>query len=163
MIPTGVIGYVVAAAIALGVLIGAHEIGYGRAAKVGKAELAAYQAKAEEESAKLRAKAAEVRVEVVTEYRDRVKEIRVPTPVEVVREIEVIRNSGCVLPPEFRVLHDGATGASGEAAPGADAEAAVVDCATAIETIRENYARALENAAQLEALQKWAGAVSSQP
>jgi hypothetical protein len=152
--------YVVAAVVALALLIGAHEVGYRRGGETGKANLTAYIAQAEEESAKLRAKAAEVRVEVVTQYRDRIKEIRVPTPVEVVREIEVIRNSGCVLPPEFRVLHDRATSSGGEAPAGADAEAAPVDCASAIETIRENYARALENTAQLEALQKWAASVS---
>lgn len=158
VIPLGVMPYVVGAVVALAALIGAHEVGHARGLNVGRAELAAYQAQAEAESEKLRAKAAEVRERVVIQYRDRIKEIRVPQ--EVVREIEIIRQSGCVLPPEFRVLHDGATGADGQASGGTDAEASPVDCATAIEVIRENYRRARENAAQLEALQEWAASVS---
>jgi hypothetical protein len=147
---------VVGAVVALAVIVGAHEVGHGRGKRVGEAELAAYKAQAEAESEKLRAKAAEVRERVVIQYRDRVKEIRVPETVEVVREIEIIRRSGCVLPPEFRVLHDGATGADGEAPGGADEPAESIDCAAAIETIRENYRRARENAEQLKALQEWA-------
>jgi hypothetical protein len=124
-------------------------------------ELASYKAQAEAESEKLRAKAAEVRIEVVTKYVDRVKTIRVPEPVEVVREIQVIRDSGCVLPGEFRVLHDSAAKGSGaEAAPGAN-DRAPVACDVAIEIIRENYRRHHENAAQLGALQEWAASVSA--
>lgn len=127
-----------------------------------EANLVAYKAQAEAETQKLRAKAAEVRIEVVTKYVDRVKTIRVPEPVEVVREIEVIRNSGCVLPGEFRVLHDSATQGSGaKASAGTDVSPAPVDCATAIEVIRENYKRSLENSAQLGALQEWAASVSA--
>lgn len=159
-IPTGVIPYVVAAVVALAALIGAHEVGHGRGKRAGEAKLAAYQAQAEAESEKLRAKAAEVRERVVIQYRDRIKEVRVPEPVEVIREIEVIRKSDCVLPPEFRLLHDSATGADGQAAAGADVRAEAVDCATAIETVRENYKRARENAEQLKALQEWAASVS---
>lgn len=123
-------------------------------------EFAAYQAQAESESAKLREKAARVETKVVVEYRDRVKTIRVPEPVEVVREIEVIRNSGCTLPSEFRVLHDSAaTGGDGKAPAGTN-DGSPVSCAVAIEVIRENYARARENAVQLEALQQWAAQVS---
>jgi hypothetical protein len=158
--PTGILAYVVGAIVALAALIGAHEVGHARGLKVGRAELAAYQAQAEAESEKLRARAAKVETKVVIQYRDRVQKIRVPETVEVVREIEVIRQSGCVLPPEFRLLHDGATGSSSEATGGANDSAAPVDCATAIEVIRENYRRARENAAQLEALQEWAESVS---
>ena len=123
-------------------------------------EFAAYQAQAESESAKLREKAARVETKVVIQYRDRVKEIRVPTPVEVVREIEIIRDSGCVLPGEFRSLHDrAAKGGSGEATAGTNVPAPV-PCDVAAEVIRENYARARENSAQLEALQEWAKGVS---
>lgn len=146
------------------VVVGA--LGYGafehQRYLVAKADLVAYQAQAEAEAQKLRAKAAEVRIEVVTKYVDRVKTIRVPEPVEVVREIEVIRNSGCVLPGEFRVLHDSAaTGSGTKAATGANDAPAPVDCATAIEVIRENYKRSRENAIQLESLQQWAASVSA--
>lgn len=157
MIPTGAIAYVVAALVALAVLVGAHELGFRRASAAGKANLAAYQAQAEAESAKLRAKAAEVRVEVVTKYQDRVKVIREIAP-EVVREIEVIRQSACVLPPEFRVLHDRAAGAGTEASAGADA--APVTPEVVAETVAENYRIARETAEQLKALQEWAATVS---
>lgn len=161
-LPAGAMVYVVGAVVALGVVVGAHEIGHARATRVGESRLAAYQAEAKAESEKLRAKAAQVSERVVIQYRDRVKEIRVPEPVEVVREIQVIRDSGCVLPAEFRLLHDAAAqGGSGEAPARTDAAAAPVDCATAIEVIRENYRRHFENAAQLKALQEWAASVAS--
>lgn len=159
MIP---IGTYALAALGLVAVVG---FGYGKYQSVRadrtEAEFSAYKSQAEAESEKLRAKAAEVRVEVVTQYRDRVREIRVPEPVEVVREIQVLRDSGCVLPGAFRLLHDSAaTGASGEA-PGGTDDAAEISCAAAIEGVRENYKRSRENAAQLEALQKWAASVSS--
>jgi hypothetical protein len=152
--------YVLVALVALAALVMAHEYGYSRAAKVGRAELAAYQAKAAEESAKLEAKAAKVEKQVVVEYRDRVREIRVVTP-EVIREIEVVRQSDCKLPSEFRMLHDAATGNGVETPAGANDGPQEVDPATVIETVRENYARARESIAQLEALQKWAASVST--
>lgn len=131
-------------------------------ARAAVADLATYKAQSEAESAKLRAKAAEVTERVVIQYRDRIKEVRVIEP-EVQHEIQVIRESGCVLPGAFRLLHDSATGAANEAPAGADAAPAPVDCATAAETIRENYARARENAAELKALQEWAASLSSAP
>lgn len=158
MIP-GVNVYVLAAA---GVLV-VGALGYGafehQRYLVAKADLVAYQAQAEAETQKLRAKAAEVRIEVVTKYVDRVKTIRVPEPVEVVREIEVIRNSDCKLPAAWVRLHN-ATPRSGIEAPAGTDDAAEVTCAAAIETVRENYKRFTENAAQLEALQSWAAQVS---
>jgi len=151
-------------ALAAAGLVAVVGFGYGKYQSVRadrtEAEFSAYKSQAEAESEKLRAKAAEVRVEVVTQYRDRVREIRVPEPVEVVREIEVIRNSDCKLPRGWVRLHDAATGAGGEA-PGGTDDAAEISCAAAIEGVRENYKRSRENAAQLEALQKWAASVSS--
>lgn len=160
MIPAGVTTYVVGALVAIAALVGAHEVGYGRAAKVGKAQLVAYQAEAKAESEKLKAKSAEVRVEVVTEYVDRIKEVRKTETVEVVREIEVIRQSDCKLPANWVRLHNSPEGGSPDPAPGVD-DPGEVSCAVAIETVRENYKRFLENAAQLSALQKWAAAVST--
>jgi ABC-type Na+ efflux pump permease subunit len=158
MIP-GVNLYVVAAIVVVGA------VGYGafehQRYLTAKADLVAYQAQAEAETQKLRAKAAQVETKVVIQYRDRVKEIRVPEPVEVVREIERLRDSGCVLPGAFRLLHDSAaTGASGETSTGTD-ESAPVPCDVAAETIRESYKRARENAEQLKALQEWAASVSA--
>jgi hypothetical protein len=159
MIPGG--AYVVlAAAISFAGLGLYAKIQYHRA-EAAISGFASYKAQAESESAKLRAKAAEVRIEVVTKYVDRVKTIRVPEPVEVVREIEIIRDSGCVLPGEFRVLHDSAARGGTEAPAGANDSSSPVDCATAIEVIRENYKRSSENSAQLGALQEWAASVSA--
>ncbi len=117
------------------------------------ANLETYKAEAQAKSDALESKNVVVTERVVTVYKDRIKVIREPGEV---REIEIIRNSDCVLPPEFRVFHDRATGEGVEAPTGVDAAAAPVDPATVIETVRENYARARENAAQLEALQAWA-------
>ena len=150
--------YVVAALVALAVLVGAHELGYSRAKRVGAEQLVAYQKAAEAESAKLDAKAAQVETKVVIQYRDRVRVIREIGP-EVIREIEVIRQSDCSLPPEFRVYHDRAAGADGQASGGADVPAP--DIATVAETIAENYRIARENAEQLKALQEWAASVSA--
>lgn len=159
MIPGGMIYVVLAAAISFAGLGVYAKIQYHRA-ESAISEFAAYQAKAESESAKLREKAARVETKVIVEYRDRVKTIRVPEPVEVVREIEIIRDSGCVLPGAFRSLHDRAAKGSGaKAAPGAD-DPAPVPCDVAAEIIKENYRRAEENAVQLEALQEWAASVS---
>ena len=158
MIP-GLIPYAIGSLVVVAALVGSHEIGFSRAKRVGAAQLASYQAQAEAEAAKLRAKSAEVRVEVVTKYVDRVKTIRVPEPVEVVREIEIIRQSDCKLPANWVRLHDAATSDGSGSSPGTD-DAAEVSCAAAIEGIRENYKRFHENAAQLEALQKWAASVS---
>ncbi len=152
-------GYVVAAIVALALLIGAHEVGHRRGSAVGKAELAAYQAEAEKEKAQLREAAATATARVVVQYRDRVQVIR-EVPPEVIHELEVLRKSDCVLPPEFRVLHDDATGNNASEAGGAAKAPAPVDCATAAETIRANYRAARENAAQLEALQEWAASVT---
>lgn len=159
MIPSGVTTYVLVALLALAALVGAHEVGFRRASAVGESRLATYQADAQAKSEALQAKAARVETKVVIQYRDRVKEIRVVDP-EVKREIEVIRNSGCVLPPAFRVLHDRATGAGVETPAGAN-EPSEVPCDLAAETILENYNRARENAEQLKALQEWAASVST--
>lgn len=159
MIPLGSIYALAAAGI---VVMGA--LGYGKYQSVradrSEAELVSYKAQAEAEAEKLRAKAAEVRVEVVTKYRDRIQEVRVPETVEVVREIEVIRQSDCKLPAAWVRLHDAATGSGTPAPAGAD-DGSEISCASAIEGVRENYKRFHENAAQLEALQKWAASVSS--
>jgi hypothetical protein len=155
----GVLPYVVGAVVALAVVAGAHETGFRRAASLGKSELAAHKANAEKEAAELRAKAAEVGAKVVVEYRDRVKEIRVPEPVEVVREIEIIRKSDCRVPASWVRLHNEPIVRADPAAGTAEA-AEEIGCAEAIEAIRENYKRALENAEQLKALQEWVASLS---
>lgn len=151
--------YVVAALVALSALVGAHELGHWRGAAKGKANLAAFQAEAKAEAESHKAVVAQVETKVVVQWRDRVKVIREVLP-EVVREIEVIRNSDCVLPPEFRLLHDHATGEQAPEAGSSADPAAETTCLAAVETVIENYKRARETSAQLEALQEWAMAAS---
>jgi hypothetical protein len=148
--------YVVAAIVFLGMLVGAHEVGYHRASKVGKAELAQIKSELEAKVAQAEAKAATVSAREVIKYRDRVVRIRETAP-EVAHEIQVIRNSPCVLPPEWVRLHDFSVNDS-RASGGTDETAS---CADALEVVRENYLRSRENAAQLEALQAWAAGVSA--
>lgn len=151
-------------ALAAAGIVALGALGYGKYQSVradrAEAEFVAYKAQAEAESEKLKARAAEVRTVVVTEYKDRIVKIEKPEPVEVVREIAVIRNSPCKLPAAWVRLHDAATSDGPETPAGTD-DAAEVPCADAIEAVRENYKRSRANAAQLEALQKWAASVSS--
>ena len=92
---------------------------------------------------------------VVTQYKDRVKIVKVQGE-EVVREIErLIPSDACVLDGGFRSLHDAAvTGRFPEAATGAN-DASGVPQDVAARTVIENYAIAKQNAEQLAALQDW--------
>lgn len=98
-----------------------------------------------------------IQKEIVVQYRDRIVKVREVQP-EIQSQVEVIREKhpGCVLPPEFRLLHD--TAASGDlpapAAAGTDGPSEV-PCDVAAETIASNYQAARENAEQLKALQSW--------
>ena len=151
--------YVLVALLALAALVASHEIGFRRAQVAGAQRLAAYQAQAQAESEKLKAKAAEVREKVVIQYRDRIREIRVVEP-EVIREIEVIRNSGCSLPAAWVRLYNSSAKGWIDPAPGVDDPGAEITCADAIEILREGSKRFAENAEQLTALQAWAAGVS---
>lgn len=95
--------------------------------------------------------------EIVVQYRDRIVKVREVVP-EIQSQVEIIREKhpNCVLPPEFRLLHD--TAASGSpstpSAPGVDGPSEV-PCDVAAETIAQNYQSARENAEQLKSLQEW--------
>lgn len=156
----GTYKYVVAGLVALAVLVGAHELGFRRASAVGKATLVAYKATAEAEAERYKAQVSAVETKVVTKYVDRIRTIREIGP-ETIRELEVIRKSDCVLPPAWRWLHDYYTGEQAPEARDSTDPSAPVDCATATETITENYRRSRENAEQLKALQEWAASVSA--
>lgn len=154
-----VITYVVAALVFVLALAGAGYQGWHQRDRLAVSELNSIKAEAAAQVAKAEKRAAETSERVVIRYKDRVQVIR-EVPPEVEHEVQVIRNSKCVLPAEWVRLHDAGAGVPSQAPGTTDGEAATVDCATAIETVRENYTRARENAAQLEALQDWAKGVS---
>lgn len=149
--------YVVAALVFVLSCVGSYALGWKHRGKQAEAEIAAIHADLGEKLAKAQEKAAEVRERVVIQYRDRIQVIR-EVPPEVTHEIQVIRDSGCVVPAQWVRLHDAGAGVVPEAAAGADEPAS---CADAIEAIRANYTSARENAAQLEALQAWAAGIST--
>ena len=98
-----------------------------------------------------------IQKEIVVQYRDRIVKVKEVEP-ELQSQVEVIRakHPDCVLPAEFRLLHD--TAASGDSppdpAPGVDGPAEV-PCDVAAEIIARNYTAARENAEQLKSLQEW--------
>lgn len=98
-----------------------------------------------------------IQKEIVVQYRDRIVKVREVQP-EIQSQVEVIREKhpDCVLPVEFRLLHD--TAASGDlpAQPAAGTDGpSEVPCDIAAETIARNYQAARENAEQLKSLQEW--------
>jgi hypothetical protein len=151
--------YVVAALVFVLALAGAAYEGWHQRDRLAVAEIGSIRSEAETKVAKAEKLAAETSERVVIRYKDRIQTIRVVEP-EVAHEVQVIRDSKCVLPREWVRLHDAGAGVPSQAPGSADAAASEIDCATAIETVRENYTRAAENSAQLEALQEWVKGVA---
>lgn len=140
-------------------VVGAGLYGYHERGKRADAEIAALKSEADKAVAQAREQAAKVSEKVVIQYRDRVVKIR-ETPPEVAHEVQIIRDSDCRLPREWVRLHDAAASGEDPAPGGIDETPANVDCAGAIEVVRENYLRSRENAEQLKALQAWAEGVA---
>jgi hypothetical protein len=159
MLPLGLTKYAVIALVVIVALMGAAYSGWHQRDRLAVAEISAIKSDLETKVAQAQKLAAETSERVVIRYQDRVKVIR-EVPQEVVHEIEVIRQSKCVLPAEWVRLHDAGAGVSSQAPGAVDDAAEEVDCATAIEVVRENYARSRENAEQLAALQEWISSVS---
>ena len=157
MFPGG--SYVLAALVFVLAVAGAGITGWHERGKQADAELAAIKAEAQTKVAQAQKLAAETSERVVIRYQDRVKVIR-EVPQEVVHEIEVIRQSKCVLPAEWVRLHDAGAGIPSQAPGSADDPAQAISCADAIETVRRNYEAARLNAEQLAALQDWIASVS---
>ncbi len=104
-------------------------------------------------AAEWEATAAAKAAKVVTVYKDRVKVIREEVPGDT-QIIEVIkRDSTCLAPPAFRVLHDRAASGGPAVENPAGTDAAAVPIEDIAATVAENYRIARENAARLEALQ----------
>jgi hypothetical protein len=152
--------YVVAALVFVLAVAGAGITGWHERGKQADAEISAIKSGLEAKVAQAEKRAAETSERVVVRYQDRVKVIH-EVPQEVVHEIEVIRQSKCVLPAEWVRLHDAGAGVPSQAPGSADDTAQAISCADAIEVVRENYLRSRENSAELEALQDWIRGVSS--
>lgn len=150
--------YGLAAALWVVSLISVGSVYYSKGSASRNSEIAEYQAAiatSENIARAAEAKAEKARATVITEYKERVKVIREQIPGEI-QLVEVIkRDSTCLAPPSFRVLHDSA--ASGNPAPkdstGTDAAPVPVEDIAA--TVADNYRTARENAARLSALQSY--------
>lgn len=149
--------YVLAALVFVVCVCGAGYAGWHERDKLAVAETQRVVAEAAQKAAEAKQQNAEVSQKVVTVYKDRIVKIR-EVPPEVQHEVQVIRDSGCVVSREWVRLHNDAAGSEAPTTAGVDDSAA---CADAIEAVRANYKAARENAAQLEALQEWAKGVSS--
>ncbi len=105
--------------------------------------------------AKLKAKQAEIIIQEVTVYKDRVKVVKEKGN-EIVREVEkLVPVDTCTLPGGVRVAHDSAARGELPADPaGAASAAAPVEATTLTETVAENYATCLAEFEKLTALQK---------
>lgn len=152
--------YVVAALVFVLAVAGAGIQGWHLRGKQADAEIAAIRSDLAAKVSAAEAKAAKVESRVVIQYRDKIIQVEKIGP-EVAHEIQIVRDSGCVLPPEWVRLHDAGAGSDVQAPAGADAAAEGASCADAIETVRANYLAARENAEQLRALQAWAAGISS--
>ena len=154
--------YVVAALVFVLALAGAGWEGWHQRGRLAEAEIASIRSEAETKVAQAEKRAAETSERVVIRYKDRIQVIRETAP-EVAHDVQIIRDSKCVLPAEWVRLHDAGAGVPSQASAGVDDASQTIDCATAIETVRRNYAAARENAAQLDALQAWVSGVSGEP
>lgn len=104
--------------------------------------------------AKVKIAQAEVTINTVTKYVDRIKIVRAAGET-IIKEIpRYVPPDTCTLPAGFRLLHDTAAGHDPDATGIADA--APVAAATVAETLVDNYTTCLLNAEQLIALQDWA-------
>jgi hypothetical protein len=144
-------------AIAIGIaaiLAGAYFKGYDKAEDKYLAEIAAFDAQKIILEAKLEAALSKVKVEVVTEYVDRVKVVKEKE--YVYRDKIVTVPSKCELSDGWVRLHD--TSARGDDAGTTDftdeTPSGIRDT-QALGTVIENYSICHQNAEQLKALQNW--------
>lgn len=93
--------------------------------------------------------------DVVIQYVDRVKTVRVQGET-LIREVpKYVPIDSCALPGGFRLLHDAAASGSELPSPASGADAAPIPAQDAAETIVANYTDCRENAERLMALQNW--------
>lgn len=148
--------YGLAAALFVASVIGAFGVGYGKGSSSRNPEIAEYQA-AIATSKKLaqeaEARGAQIVEREVVVYKDRVKIIKEQIPGDI-QLVEIVkRDSTCLAPPSFRLLHDRAAfgGQDHQGSPGTDAAPVPIEDIAA--TVAENYRTYAETAARLDALQ----------
>jgi len=128
--------------------------GYNKAENKYIAKIATYKTEAELLQTKLDAALADVKVEVVTEYVDRVQTIKEKE--YVYRDKIVTVPSKCELSDGWVYLHDSsATGNDADPARVADEAASGIKDTQALDTVIGNYSVCQQNAEQLKSLQKW--------
>lgn len=154
LIPKSVWKYVAILVGIVAILVGAYSKGYDKAEDKYLAEIAEFNAQKIILEARLQTALSTVKVEVVTEYVDRVK---------VVKEKEYVYRDKIVTVPSKCELSDGWVRLHNASARGDDAgttdfsnEApSGIRDTEALDGVVRNYSICHQNAEQLEALQKW--------
>lgn len=154
LIPKSVWKYV-AILVAVGALLsGAYFKGYDKAEDKYLAEIAEFNAQKIVLEARLQTALSEVKVEVVTEYVDRVKVVKEKE--YVYRDKIVTVPSKCELSDGWVRLHDAsARGSDAGTTDFTDETPSGIRDTQALGTVIENYSICHQNAEQLKSLQQW--------
>ena len=161
LIPKSVWKYIAILTVIVAALGGAYFKGYDKAEDKYLAEIAAFDAEKLILEAKLQAALSEVKVEVVTEYVDRVKVVKEKE--YVYRDKIVTVPSKCELSDGWVRLHDAsARGSDAGTTDFSDETPSGIRDTEALDRVIGNYSICHQNAEQLEALQKWVRAAQAE-
>lgn len=153
-IPKSVWKYIAIVIFIVALLSGAYLKGYDKAEDKYLREIAEFNTQAELLEARLQAALADVRVEVVTEFVDRVKVVKEKEYVYRDKIINV--PSKCELSDGWVLLHDAsARGSDADSTGVSDATPSGIKDTQALVGIVGNYSICQQNAEQLKALQEW--------
>ena len=154
VIPKSVWKYLAIVIAIAAILAGAYFKGYDKAEDKYLAEIAAFDAQKLILEARLQAALSEVKVEVVTEYVDRVKVVKEKE--YVYRDKIVTVPSKCELSDGWVRLHDASARSSDAGTTDfTDETPSGIRDTEALDGVVRNYSICHQNAEQLEALQKW--------
>lgn len=154
LIPKSVWKYVAILVGIAAILVGAYSKGYDKAEDKYLAEIAEFNAQKIILEARLQTALSTVKVEVVTEYVDRVKVVKEKE--YVYRDKIVTVPSKCELSDGWVRLHDAsARGDDAGTTDFSDETPSGIRDTEALGTVVENYSICHQNAEQLKALQKW--------
>lgn len=154
LIPKSVWKYVAIVTVIIAALSGAYFKGYDKAEDKYLAEIAEFNAQKIVLEARLQAALSTVKVEVVTEYVDRVKVVKEKE--YVYRDKIVTVPSKCELSDGWVRLHDAsARGDDAGTTDFTDETPSGIRDTQALGTVIENYSICHQNAEQLKSLQQW--------